>query len=91
MNKIVRYEKTILAETEDDSPRAKTTSLRKSLFHKDSFLSRQRENVFYSGEHQTLNPSSFRPNLNQNDQLDKSKTLDLLFVPDKSKDFNDER
>jgi len=87
MNKIVRYEKTILAEAEDDSPRAKTTSLKKSLFHRDSLLARQRENVLQSVEHHTLNPSSFRRNLSQNDPFDKSKTLDLLFVPDKSKDL----
>ena len=87
MNKIVRYEKTILPEAEDDSPRAKTTSFKKSLFHRNSLLARQRENIFHASEHNTLNPSSFRPNLSPNDQFDKSKTLDLLFVPDKSKDF----
>lgn len=88
MNKIVRYEKTILAENDDNSFRDRTTGLRKSIFHRNSDLARQKDNILQTNERST---SSFRLNPTNDDAIDKSKTLNLLFVPDQSRYFQDGR
>jgi len=79
MNKIVRYEKTILAESDDTSFRDRATTLKKSLFHRNSDLARQKDNFSQSNERSA---SPFRTNLPNSEAIEKSKTLNLLFVPD---------